>query len=67
MPQAPRYATTWEPLLMEWRDARQAIFDARDWHKDDPRWPPLFTRLGTAENALMDFARSLAAFRSAGG
>ena len=54
-------ADGWRPLLLEWRDARQTIFDARDWHKDDPRWPPLFTRLGAAENALMDHARSIAA------
>lgn len=43
----------WELLLIEWRDAREAIF------KTDKPTPQMFTRLGAAELALMTFARGL--------
>lgn len=40
-------------LLIEWRDAREAIFKA-----ESPT-PTMFTRLGAAELALMVYARSM--------
>lgn len=42
-----------EMLLIEWRDAREAIFKAASPSPDE------FKRLGSAELALMTYARSL--------
>ena len=47
-----------EQLLTEWRDARQAIFDTP---LDKAVTPEQFARLAKAENALMDFARTVEA------
>ncbi len=46
-----------EPLI-EWRDARQAIFDAQASLKATPEQ---FARLAKAEHALMDQARRIGA------
>jgi hypothetical protein len=42
-------------LLIDWRDARQAVFDSQP---EDDR-PRLFEHLALCEHALMDFARTI--------
>ena len=46
-----------EEALIEWRDARQAIFDTP---VDAKTSPAMWTRLGHAEHRLMELARKLA-------
>lgn len=43
--------------LVEWHDARQAIFDYTD-HASSPN-PELWSRLGNAEQDLMEIAKEL--------
>ena len=49
------------PALIEWREARQAIFDMPPPEKGAPvgAMAPLFARLADAENALMAVAREI--------
>ena len=49
-----------EQLLIEWRDARQAIFDAAESDiRIDPSSAKRFQRLANAEQALMQEAKKL--------
>ena len=47
-------------LVIEWRDARQALFDASS-TADAVAAKPFWERLARAEHALMDRARTLGA------
>ena len=51
---------TLEKLVIEWRDAREAILSANWSHPTvDPAHKALWTRLGHAEDALMTHARMM--------